>query len=207
MTARHCQWRVCFLYIQNAQRLSISLARGLDEMRHCQWRVSLFLWNASLSVTRCHSYIWNFTVFTLIFNNINLIITILNKKLLFRVRVLRFLGRVQPFEVTPTSGLLEFKSFRVLHPMKYLPHQNPPHKFYMTQISKLPIIINSTQLLPTSSDEVAAQHVRRIHTRPLIGLGFELQKILDITNPDVLGYLILKLHTKYLNLHHKSYVI
>jgi hypothetical protein len=31
---RHCQWRVCFLYIQNVQRLSISLARGLNETRH-----------------------------------------------------------------------------------------------------------------------------------------------------------------------------
>jgi hypothetical protein len=26
----HCQWRVCFLYIQNVQRLSISLVRGLE---------------------------------------------------------------------------------------------------------------------------------------------------------------------------------
>jgi hypothetical protein len=38
---RHWQWRVCFLYIQNAQRLSISLARGLDETRHWQWRAAI----------------------------------------------------------------------------------------------------------------------------------------------------------------------
>jgi hypothetical protein len=37
---RHCQWRVCFLYIQNAQRLTISLARGLDETCYWQWHVS-----------------------------------------------------------------------------------------------------------------------------------------------------------------------
>jgi hypothetical protein len=32
-----------------------------------------------LAVARCHSYISNFTVLTLIFNNINLIIIIINK--------------------------------------------------------------------------------------------------------------------------------
>jgi hypothetical protein len=34
---RHCQWRIFFLYIQNAQCLSISLARGLYETRHWQY--------------------------------------------------------------------------------------------------------------------------------------------------------------------------
>jgi hypothetical protein len=37
---RHWQWRICFLYIQNVQRLSISLAQDFDETRHCQWCVS-----------------------------------------------------------------------------------------------------------------------------------------------------------------------
>jgi hypothetical protein len=105
MTARHWQWRVCFLYIQNVQRLSISLVRGLNETHHWQWRVSLFFLNAPLAVAhfvhatgsdalpfvnapltvaRCHSYIWNFTIITLIFNNINLIIIIINKNCMIR---------------------------------------------------------------------------------------------------------------------------
>jgi hypothetical protein len=40
---RHRQWRVCFLYIQNVQRLFISLARGLDEMRHWDWRTAILI--------------------------------------------------------------------------------------------------------------------------------------------------------------------
>jgi hypothetical protein len=54
MAARHCQWRVCFSYIQNAQRLSISI-RGVwtkrvigsgafhknNETHHWQWRATI----------------------------------------------------------------------------------------------------------------------------------------------------------------------
>jgi hypothetical protein len=93
MTARHCQWR----------GRSGAFHKN-NETRHWQWRVSsksrasemerrctfciysgAFYKNnetrhcTPLTVAPYHSYIWNFTVLTLIFNNINLIIIIITK--------------------------------------------------------------------------------------------------------------------------------
>jgi hypothetical protein len=85
MAVRHWQWRVSFFFFFERAAASGAFTSyiyktraGASEMEALRG-VSLFFWNAPLTVARCHSYIWNFTVFTLLFNNINLIILINNK--------------------------------------------------------------------------------------------------------------------------------